>query len=263
VTSDLEERIAAAMIAAWRDRAAGVSGGEVLGHDGLVLALTNLPADDQNVTLVEREPSDPVAALRTADGLFRSRGRTFGVKVVVGRTPGVEAAIRSLGLERAVAEPVMAVSVADVVSCPAPPGVAIRRATTASDREIALEVEVEVFGTARPVAEALLPLPDAGHPRMRSYVATLDGVAVAAAHVRRHERVVGVFGVGTVERARGRGIGGAITSFAALDHRVQADLAWLEASAAGRAVYERIGFRPIGRSEVWVRRGGEVPPRPA
>jgi predicted GNAT family acetyltransferase len=98
---------------------------------------------------------------------------------------------------------------------------------------------------------------------MRSYVATLDGAPAAAAHARRHERLVGVFGVGTVERARRRGIGAAITSFAVLDQRDVADLAWLEASVAGRAVYERIGFRAIGRSEVWVRRAGDTRPRPA
>jgi predicted GNAT family acetyltransferase len=260
VGSDLEERIAEAMVAAWRDRALAVSGGEVLEHDGLVLALTNLPTDEQNVVLVEREPAHPVGALRAAEERFRSRGRALGVKVVVGRTPGVEAAVRSLGLERVIAEPVMAVSLADVVSGPAPAGVSIRRLTTTDDREAAVGIEVEVFGSQRPVAEALLPRSD---PTMRSYVATLDGVPAAAAHVRRHERVVGVFGVGTAERARRRGIGAAITSFAALDHLDVADLAWLESSDAGRSVYERIGFRTIGRSEVWVRGARVDPSRPA
>jgi hypothetical protein len=257
MTSDLEDRIVGAMIAAWRDRVGGVAGGEVIELDGLVLALSNLPADDQSVTLVEREPVESVAALTAAEERFTSRGLPFGVKVVVGRTPGVEGAIRSLGLARAVSEPVMAARVEDLAHGPAPDAVSIRRVATQDDRAVAIAVEVEVFGTERAVAEALVPRSSADQPGQRSYVATIGDAPVATAHVRLHERVVGVFGVGTVDAARRRGIGAAITSFAVRDHLDVAELAWLESSALGRSVYERLGFRTIGRSEVWVRRPDE------
>jgi GNAT superfamily N-acetyltransferase len=253
VPDELEDRVVAAMLASWRDRVGGIEGGEVVELDGLVLALSNLPAVDQSVTLVERDPADPVAALTAAEERFRSRGLPLGVKVVVGRFPAIESAVRALGLERVVTEPVMAVRVEDVAHEPAPGGVSIRRVTTAYDRAAAVTVEMAVFGTERAVAEALVPAAIADEPKMRSYVATEGGAAIAAAHVRRDGRTVGVFGVGTVESARGRGIGAAITSFAVQDHLDLADLAWLESSDLGRSVYERLGFRPIGRSEVWVR----------
>lgn len=251
---DLVDRIVDGMIDAWRDRATGIDGGEVLELDGLVLALTNLGADDQNVTLVEREPADPLAALGQAEAQFRTRGRQFGVKVVVGRTPSVESALRELGLQRILSEPVMAVAVSDVVRAPTPTGVVIERARKAEDLSAAIDLEIEVFGTKRPIAEALLPPAMADHPKMRAYVARLDGRPAAGAQARRDGRTVGVFGVGTIERARRRGIGAALASFVVMDHGEVADVAWLESSDLGLPVYERLGFGAIARSEVWVRR---------
>lgn len=250
---DLVDRIVDGMIVAWRDRTTGIDGGEVLELDGLVLALSNLAPDDQNVTLVEREPADPIAALGLAEEEFRSRGRRFGVKVVVGRAPSVESAVRELGLARILSEPVMAVEVSGVLRAPTPSGVVIERARRTEDLSAAIDVEIEVFGTKRPIAEALLPPAVADHPRMRAYVARLDGRPVAGAQARRDGRTVGVFGVGTVERARRRGIAAALTSFVVTDHEGVADVAWLESSDLGLPVYERLGFRAVARSEVWVR----------
>jgi predicted GNAT family acetyltransferase len=251
---DLEDRIAASMIGAWWSRAIDAPGGEVLEHDGLVLALTNLPADDQNVVLVGREPTDTIAALRIAEAEFRARDRQFGVKVMVGRTPSAEWAVRELGLQRILLEPVMAASVSNVAEAAPPPGVSLRRATSSEDRAAAVDVEMQVFGTRREIAEAMIPMSIADHATTRAYVATLDGSLIAGAHARRHERTIGIFGVGTVERVRRRGIGAALTSFAVRDHADVADLAWLESSEMGRPVYQRLGFRTIAHTEVWIRR---------
>jgi GNAT superfamily N-acetyltransferase len=176
------------------------------------------------------------------------------VKVVVGRTPGVESALRELGLRRILLEPVMAVAVSELAEPTPPPSVSLRRATTPENLAAAVDVEMAVFGTRRDIAQALVPPSVADHPRSRAYVATLDGEPVAGAHARRHERTVGIFGVGTLERARRRGIGAALTSFVVRDHADVADLAWLESSDMGRPVYERLGFRSIADTEVWVRR---------
>jgi GNAT superfamily N-acetyltransferase len=257
MASELEDRVDAGIVGAWRGRATGVDGGEALELDGLVLALTNLPADDQNVALVERDPADPVEALRRAEEEFRARGRQFGVKIVVGRTPGIESAVRELGLRRILVEPVMAAAVSDLTEPTPLAAVEVRRATTGPDLAAAVEIEMGVFGTTREIAEALVPPSVAEDPNVRAYVATLGGEPVAGAHTRRHERTVGVFGVGTIDRARRRGIGGALTAFVVRDHRDVADVAWLESSDLGRPVYERIGFRTIAYTEVWVR------PRPS
>jgi ribosomal protein S18 acetylase RimI-like enzyme len=76
---------------------------------------------------------------------------------------------------------------------------------------------------------------------------------VACATTHLHRGTLGLFGIGTIERARRRGIGTAVTAFAIRDHRTEADLAWLEPTAMARRLYERLGFRAVSTWEVWVR----------
>jgi GNAT superfamily N-acetyltransferase len=65
---------------------------------------------------------------------------------------------------------------------------------------------------------------------------------------------VGVYLVGTAERARGRGLGTAVTAaaMAALPPRP----ALLTATTRGRPVYERLGFRVVGRATMRMRERG-------
>jgi GNAT superfamily N-acetyltransferase len=53
----------------------------------------------------------------------------------------------------------------------------------------------------------------------------------------------GVFGVGVVPEARGRGIGAALTVVAV--RAFPAELAWLVPSDLARPMYERLGFREL------------------
>lgn len=249
---EVAERVAEAMIAFWRDRAAR-HGGDAHEIDGLVVAISGLPANDQSVTLVEREPADARAALAEAEGRFRARGRAFGVKVEVGRHPAVESVVRSLGLRMVSSEPAMVVPVTEVGPAATPPGVNVHRVTGPDELRGMVDIEVAVFGTDRRVAEGLLPPSILATDSIRCYLATLDGEPVGSAYAHRFGGALGVFGVATLERARRRGIGTAVTTSAVRDHREAADLAWLEASQLGRPVYERMGFRAISDYEVWVR----------
>ena len=62
---------------------------------------------------------------------------------------------------------------------------------------------------------------------------------------------VGVFGVAVAPAARRRGIGAALTRAAACA-REGSEIAWLSARGEAAHVYERLGFRAVGRTEVWV-----------
>ena len=83
---------------------------------------------------------------------------------------------------------------------------------------------------------------------------------VAVAHDRELQSVavafddgasIGVYLVGTAPAARGRGLGGAVTAavVAALAPRP----ALLTSTTMGRPVYERLGFRPVGRATMRLR----------
>jgi len=63
--------------------------------------------------------------------------------------------------------------------------------------------------------------------------------------------VAGVFYVGTVEHARRRGLGDALTRIAArAGFAMGARAAWLGASEMGAELYRRIGFSELGTSIV-------------
>src|SRR5207237_9550494 len=74
----------------------------------------------------------------------------------------------------------------------------------------------------------------------------LNGDPVACAMAIRSRNVVGVYAVGTAERARRRGIGTAIT-WAAIEQgrRWGCDVAVLQASEMGLPVYSAMGFRRV------------------
>ena len=64
-------------------------------------------------------------------------------------------------------------------------------------------------------------------------------------------RIAGVFYVATVEHARRRGLGDALTRMAArAGFELGAAAAWLGASEMGAALYRRIGFQDLGTSIV-------------
>ena len=86
----------------------------------------------------------------------------------------------------------------------------------------------------------------------RLYLGRLDGEPVATNLVFDGAGVSGVYAVGTVERARGQGIGGAITLAPLLEARDAGyRYAVLFSSAMGVGAYERIGFRRI---DAWIDR---------
>jgi GNAT superfamily N-acetyltransferase len=86
----------------------------------------------------------------------------------------------------------------------------------------------------------------------RLYLGRLDGEPVATTLLFNGGGVAGVYAVGTVERARGKGIGGAITLAPLLEAREEGYRhAVLFSTAIGVRAYERIGFRLI---DAWIDR---------
>lgn len=75
------------------------------------------------------------------------------------------------------------------------------------------------------------------------YVASLDGEPVAVAAMTLVGGIAGVFCVATIESARRRGIGAAVTLAPLLDARAAGyQIGVLQASEMGCPVYQRIGF---------------------
>ena len=92
-------------------------------------------------------------------------------------------------------------------------------------------------------------------PDVRIAVLDVDGDPVAGAMAFRWDESVGIYTVATVERARRRGFGRAVT-WAAIDAGRTAwgsRIAILQSSPMGRSVYAAMGFEAIGSLGIWRR----------
>jgi ribosomal protein S18 acetylase RimI-like enzyme len=88
-------------------------------------------------------------------------------------------------------------------------------------------------------------------PHIAAFVAYLDGAPVASAMTLVSHGVAGVFYVATIERARRRGLGDALTRMAArAGFELGARAAWLGASEMGADLYRRIGFADLGTTVI-------------
>lgn len=88
-------------------------------------------------------------------------------------------------------------------------------------------------------------------PHIAAFVAYMGAEPVACAMTLVSHRVAGVFYVATVEHARRRGLGDALTRVATgAGFEMGADAAWLGASEMGAGLYRRIGFEDLGSTLV-------------
>jgi predicted GNAT family acetyltransferase len=84
------------------------------------------------------------------------------------------------------------------------------------------------------------------------WIGRADGRPVATARLHAGAGVAGIYTVVTVESARRRGYGAAMTRRAMLAGRdAGLRIATLQASDSGRGIYERIGFRELCRFRLY------------
>jgi ribosomal protein S18 acetylase RimI-like enzyme len=88
-------------------------------------------------------------------------------------------------------------------------------------------------------------------PHIAAFIAYVGAEPVACAMTLVSHRIAGVFYVATVEHARRRGLGDALTRLAArTGFEMGADASWLGASEMGAGLYRRIGFQDLGTTLV-------------
>jgi GNAT superfamily N-acetyltransferase len=96
---------------------------------------------------------------------------------------------------------------------------------------------------------ALLPEP------AHLYMARADGVPACTVLTYEKDGECGVYFVATLPEARGRGLATALMTHALLAARDRGcTTTSLQATARGRPVYERLGYRDIGAMPMWERR---------
>ena len=136
-----------------------------------------------------------------------------------------------------------------------PPELEIVRVTSEAEVEELELVSVRGFEDEDATIEpgTMHPATVLDDPAMALFLGRVEGKPVGASMGYRTDDAVGVFGVTTVESARRRGYGAALTRAAMLPESGLP--AVLAPSPQGERVYRRLGFEPVGALTIWAREG--------
>lgn len=159
----------------------------------------------------------------------------------------------------------MAVALSAVSRPPQPDGVEVRPARNEEDLVDWLDTFLRAFGK-EPQGRNHPWLTPFGHLGFDPegpcvlLVGRVGGRAVATSLAFVGGGAVGIYGVGTVPDARGRGYGSAVT-LAAMDWGREngADVAILHATELGAPVYRSLGFEALCRIGQWLAKAPELP----
>lgn len=234
-----KELLAPVQLDAWTRRISGV-----------LAAVTGLPAPTANgvwPTGASGSAGDVEAALDAV----AATGLPHGLQLRPASAAAGDVVAQRRGLWRSRDVPLMALG-----SPPPPPslpdGLRLVEVTPAELPDLhavlAAGFGADVADAARLVPPAALHLPG-----LRGFVGHVDGAAVVAGITIATGDGVAVFDVATAPAHQRRGYGAALTAHVVREGLASgARWAWLQATADGRPIYERLGFVTIERWAAWV-----------
>jgi GNAT superfamily N-acetyltransferase len=255
-TTELATREHQDLIETWHGMV-GNAGDAVVRRDrGVVLVSVPLPVRIFNQVFLERDDADP-EALTAAVETMRERGAPYVVDLRAGTDDRWRPQLEDLGLSLISPEPWMPGMALYPLpprgSVPVPEGLDIRVATDESGLDDHISAAAAGFGMPvewlRSVAVPAL-LSD---PAITVYAGYADGEAVVAGLGHRTGDTIGIYDIATVESARRRGYGAAMTMRIVDDAAAAGcDVAILQASDMGLPIYERLGFRTVVEYMGWI-----------
>jgi hypothetical protein len=192
------------------------------------------------------DAADPEELLAQAHEFFGARGRGFSVWARgLPQDSDLEAAAEGGGLQKAYEMPEMLLG-RRAAERPLPDGVEIRRLDSAEQAEAYWRVAASSYATLGFPPDVFSTY--GGHEglvadNVAAFLAYLDGEPVSIAMTIVSHGVAGVYWVGSLDRARGKGLGWAVTAAATnAGFDLGADVASLQASPMGRPIYEAMGY---------------------
>ena len=217
--------------------------------DGVALIVTGLPLRVFNQVLIEGDPVAP-EVIEAAVATTRARGDRFVVNLRAGTDDQYLPLMAELDLVPLSAEPWMpgmAFHPLPALGTVAPaPGHEIRRVTDGPGVRDHILTAAAGFEMSVDWIEAIMTEALAARPEAAVYVGYTDGHPVSTGLGIRTGRTIGVYNIATLEIARRRGYGAAMTMRIVDDGAADGcDVAILQASEMGRPIYERLGFRTV------------------
>ncbi len=203
-----------------------------------------------NAVFRRDDGADPGELIAHAKEFFGERGRGFSVWCRAEQTEDRDllAAAEAAGLQFAYAMPEMTLR-APVQTPALPSDVELRRLATKGQAEDYWRVAIASYASLGFPPEVFAGYSDHSGllaENVAAFLAYLDGEPVAIAMTIVSDGVAGIYWVGTLEQARGKGLGRAVTAAATnAGFELGADLASLQASPMGKPIYEAMGYETI------------------
>jgi GNAT superfamily N-acetyltransferase len=232
------------MVAVWRHLVGVGPKPSVTERDGLAMLASGLPVPLFNPVYIVGEVADPKAAVDALRDHYAGLGLPFVLVFRDAVAPGLADACAAASMVEHWQLPLM---VMDPIpehgdGEPLPDGLEI---LIVDDHNISAygDVLAAGFGMPRQLVEQVLGPDMVRIPGFTGFLGLLDGQPVATSAVYQSEDTAGVYNVATVEAARGKGIGAAITWAAALcGQQAGRRRSILQASQMGEPVYARMGY---------------------
>lgn len=203
-----------------------------------------------NAAFRRDDAHSPEDFLARAFEFFGKRGRGFSIWAR-GEEPedrGLLAAAEAAGLRPVQAMPEMTLA-KKVEERPLPAGAELRRVGSRADAEAFWRVAEESYASLGFPAEVFAYYED--HTGLLAdnvvaFIARIDGKPVAISMTIVSHGVAGVYWVGSVAAARGKGLGRAVTAAATnAGFDLGAEIASLQASHMGESLYAEMGYEKV------------------
>ena len=223
---------------------------EASARPGLQLVLCHEPVADLNM-LVVGAGADP-EQFREMAGSCLERGLPFLVMIFPEAGDALDSVASDLGLVYAVEFPIMVRDDAPIEPG-GHPGVEVKRAAGDADAEASADVLSSAYSMPKESALRAMPASFTSGPSADVYIARLDGAAVGSVTLTHHGDTTGIWAMGTSAQAQRGGIGSRLLSTAMARAREGgARRFFLGATPAGYRLYEKLGFRDVCATRVWV-----------
>jgi GNAT superfamily N-acetyltransferase len=226
--------------------------GRVSRLPGVTAVGTGLPILLFNQVLVDggATPDGVAASIRAAVEIFRAQHKPYAVTLRGGIDDPYRPLLGELGLEPLDTSPWMPGMALHPLPAPGgtalPAGHEIRRVVDEAGLGHHMDMLAAGFGMPREWAEAFLTDEVSRRPEVAIYVGYQDGQPVTSGLGLRTGTTIGIYNIATVESARRRGYGAAMTMRIVDDGGAEGcEVAILQASEMGQPVYERLGFRTV------------------
>jgi len=203
---------------------------------------------------------DAAEFIARAQDFFDDRGREFSVWIRAAQTADrdLAEAAAAAGFQLVYEMPEMVLAAA-VDELPLPSGADLRRLSEPRQAEDYWKVAAASYTSIGFPAEIFSGY--SNHTgllaeNVAAFIAYLDGEPVSIAMTVVSHGVAGIYWVGSLEQARGKGLGRAVTAAATnAGFELGAETASLQASAMGKPIYEAMGFEAVYDYQLFISPG--------